>query len=150
MQGVVDHINNGTDLNRHYSEIRRLTHGQDSKAELIASLTQTHDYGRLLALLKARKQLEGRLLDLCAKEGLSPAEQFALLAYLGDKIKETSSQVAANSTSGKDVASMLAKIDYALTSADSAASKKLEGTTPQNREVVRRISFKLGRMLRKR
>jgi ribosomal protein L12E/L44/L45/RPP1/RPP2 len=93
--------------------------------------------------MKARKKIETVLLAVADKGNLTPAESMAFLAYLSAEMKVAEKRIFSNSISGKDIEGLLAKINYAATTEAEAFQEKLRDTSPQNREIVRRLAHKL-------
>jgi ribosomal protein L12E/L44/L45/RPP1/RPP2 len=143
MEAVVDNITNSKDIRDQYSKISQLTRNQDARAEIFNALSITHEYSRYTKFMKARKKIETVLLAVADKGNLTPAESMAFLAYLSAEMKVAEKRIFSNSISGKDIEGLLAKINYAATTEAEAFQEKLRDTSPQNREIVRRLAHKL-------
>lgn len=143
IQELVSNIECGKDVSAQFPKIQRLIHNQDSRAEVFGSLALTADYSRFAAFLSARRRVETVLLAMAEKAKLTPGDSLALLAYLGENIKDIEKKVQANTSSGKDIAALLGKIDYTLNTQQQALAAKMAKTTPQNREIMRRVAHKL-------
>lgn len=143
---VVDAIVNGTPLIEHRDLIERLIHSQENRAEMIDSLLLTHDYTRLLAFVSMQHKIEADLLESAQNNALSAAEKMALLRYCNEESKYLGTKVKAGSTSIKDIMGLLAKMDFATQVNEDALRKRLLTTTPQGREIIRRIGHRLSKL----
>jgi len=143
MQELVLNIEQGKNVQESFAKISRLTHNQDSRAEIFNSLSLTHDYGRYASFLQARRRVELVLLAIAAQGKLTPGDALALLSYLNESIGTIEHKLVANSASSKDISSLLGKIDYLVSAQQQEMQKKMANTTPQNREILRRVAHKL-------
>lgn len=143
LENVVKGIKHGTDISSHEEQIEKLVLNQEQRAELIDNILLTHDYDRLVKYIKARKVLEDFML-LCAERGdLSVTEALAFMKIVHDESETLQGRVKAGATSIKDVVSMLHKVDYAIQANEKGLQKKFDKTTPQGREIIRRLAHKL-------
>ena len=149
MEQIVANIQQGKDIKDSFAQIARLTHNQDSRAEIFSSLSLTHDYSRYTAFLNARRRVELVLLAIAGQGKLTPGDALALLAYLNEGIHTIEGKIKSSSLGGKDIAGLLGKIDYLMSTQEVALQKKMADTTPQNREIMRRVSHKLQKMASK-
>lgn len=143
LSNIVHNIEEGKDIRDQFDKISRLIHNQDSRAEVIGSLSQTHDYHRYVNFLKARQRIEHILLTIANRGNLTPGDALALLEYITENVKTIEAKTARNSVSGKDIAALIGKIDYLVDTQQQAMQKQLANTTPQNREIMRRVATKL-------
>lgn len=143
MEDIVDNLEHRKDIREKYERIDQLTRQQDARAEIFNQLYQSHDYRRFVNFLKARATVEKVILAVATKGDLDPAASLALLEYLGKEIGGMEKRISANSISGKDIAALLAKIDQVVDSSAEKMDAELKTSTPQNRELMRRVGYKL-------
>ena len=146
LEGVVNDIITGGDLSRRKDEIERLTTGQEERADLIDNLTLTHDYTRLLRFLKAQAKLETFVLTAMDRDELTPVESLAFLKYISEEKKHLEGRVKAGSTSIKDFVQLINKINYTVQISQRDLEKKLKGTSPQGREIIRRAAYRIRKL----
>ena len=140
---VVKAIRDGTDLSAHYATIQRLINNQESRAEMIDQLLMTHDYTRLVDLTNARDRLEASLIQACFDDSLKPIERAVLLKEVSATLKGVETRVRAGATSVKDILSLLEKVDYSTSIGAVDLQKKFEKTSPQSRDVMRKVLSKM-------
>ncbi len=143
LENLTSAINKGEDLGERAKEIERLVMGQAERAEVVDSLLSTHDYTRLVAFMKAQAKVEGELLETLQNGGLTPADQIALLEYIRSETKHLEHKVRGQTTTIRDVAQLLSKLDSAAAGRSELVIKQLANTTPQGREIIRRLATKL-------
>lgn len=145
---VVEGVIEGKDLSPHFSEIARLIHAQDRRAEIISQLVLTHDYARIARALRAREQLEESLFAAALNDDLLPAEKVLLLEKLESIVTTSRKAIGAETVSINDIQTMLEKLDYTAEMANAGMGNKLKGTTPQGREIVRKLLVQVSRKVR--
>lgn len=143
MRELVENIEHGRDMAASLPRIAKLIHNQDSRAEVFNSLSLTHDYGRYANFLQARRRIEVVLLAMANSAKLHPGDALALLTYLEEQIKAIEKKISSNSTSGKDLAGLLSKIDYVMSTQQQELARRMAKTTPVNREIIRRVAHKM-------
>lgn len=143
---IVTGIKNGTDISSSQGEISKLILNQESRAELIDNILLTHDYDRLVKYVRARKVLEDFML-LCIQRGdLSATEALAFMKIVMDETKMLQTRVKAGATSIKDVEQLVNKVDFALHAKEAEINKKYDKTSPQGREIIRKLAHALNRV----
>ena len=148
LQQVVDGFTHGTSL-AHLSEtINKLISNQEQRAELISSLVMSHEYNRLVKYLAVRSHLEDQLIEAALRDDLSTSEKLMLLKLVGDETQSVANKVQAGSTTVKDIMGLMNKVDYKLQLGERTLGSKFRKTTPQGREIVRRVAFQLQRTIR--
>lgn len=150
LQRVVDGINGGKNLSSDISEIAQLISHQEDRAELIDNLMLTHDYSRLIRYVKARDHLENFLLDCAMRGDLSPAEALAFQKLVMDESSKIMDRVKSGATSVKDIIGLMNKVDYTVTLSEKQLQRQFAKTTPQGREVVRRLTHRLAKLQRQK
>lgn len=143
LETLTNALNRGEDLGERAKEIERLVMGQAERAEVVDSLLSTHDYTRLVAFMKAQAKVEGELLAALMNGGLTPADQIAMLEYIRTETKHLENKVRGQTTTIRDVAQLLSKLDQAAAGRGDLVAKQLAGTTSQGREIIRRLATKL-------
>lgn len=119
---------------------------QEARAELIANLVQTDDYRRLVAMMRARSNLEKSLLKSADRDDLNSSERLALLQLVSGEISGIAKGVRANAMNVADVLGLLEKADAAFDANEDLLTKKFAATTTQGREVIRRLSHRFSKM----
>lgn len=145
LDSVVSGVLNGTDLSPQYPEIARLIHAQEQRAEVVNQLLLTHDYARVTRATKARDRLEEDLCTMALNGDLLPAEKVLLMEKLDTIVTTTRKGIAAESTSITDIVAMLDKMDYATEIAGAGLQRKFEKTSPQGREVARKLLLNISK-----
>jgi hypothetical protein len=144
IEKVVSGIIDGGDVSASFPEIARLIANQEQRAELLTNLIQTQDYKRLGKFLRAQNKLENEVLACAMRDDLSPAESFQLLELIGPETEKLKNKVKSGTPQVKDIEGILNKLDYALQMSDDEIRKKFsKNTTPQGREITRRLIHKL-------
>lgn len=147
LASIVNSVVTGTPFEQG-NTVARLVHEQEQRAELISSLLLTHDQERLVRFLRMRKKLEGDL-EVALNTGiLSNADKVAFLNYLNSESRQMENNVRAGSAGLKDVIGMLVKLDYSMSQGDGVLRQRLAATSPQAREVVRKLAYRIGRATR--
>lgn len=148
LQQVVEGFSNGTSLAHLSEQINQLISNQEQRAELISSLVMSHEYQRLVKYLAVRAHLEDQLIESALRDDLSVSERIMLLKLVGDETQSTANKVQAGSTTVKDILGLMNKVDYKLQLGERSLGSKFKKTTPQGREIVRRVAFQLQRTIR--
>jgi len=125
--------------------VARLIHEQERRAEIITSLLMTHDQERLVRFLRMRKKLESQLEEALASNQLSNADKAAFLDYINAEARHMENNVKAGAVGLKDVIGLLTKLDYSLSQGNAALQQRLAATSPQAREVVRKLAYRVAR-----
>lgn len=126
-------------------EVERLLNAREEKTELVNSLLVIHDMDRLPDYLKLRRYIEKYLLRSAFKSELTPAEALAFLKISQDEIKGIVSQVRTNGDPSKDVGELLNKADFVTKASEKELVEKFKMTSPQGREILRKIGHKLAK-----
>jgi hypothetical protein len=145
---VVDSIKSGKSITDSHVQIASLINNQEERAKLLDTLLLTHDYDRLVNFLYARKQLEQLLLSAAMRGDLTPTEQLAFMTIVLKETETISQRIRAGANSEKDIMSLLNKVDYTMQVSESDSLKKFKDTTPQGREIIRRLAHRLSKLQR--
>ena len=149
LKEVVEGIHTGADLSSQYHVLNRLLHNQQQRAEVVDSLLLTSEYKRVVEVTTARNHLEAQLVKSAYREDLTPAEQLVLLSQLTQISNSASSKIKAGALPLNDLTVLLQKIDYAANAEGEAALKKTYvQTSPQAREVIRKLALRLIRVVK--
>ena len=147
LASVIDSVVNGTTFQRGET-VARLVHEQEQRAELISSLLLTHDQQRLVQFMRMRKKLEADLETALSSDALTNADKVAFLNYINAESRHMENNIKAGSAGLKDVIGMLTKLDYVMSQGDATLRNRLAATSPQAREVVRKLAYRIGRSAR--
>jgi len=151
LQKTVESATTGVPLNEvEKTQIKQMVQGQEVKSEIISNLVLAKDYERLYKFMEARDVLEDAVIEASRRADLSGAEKIALLKYFSDESKFLAAKVNASSSSlARDMQALFDKIDTQAQANERALQEQLAGTSPQGREVVRRVLYTLNGALRK-
>lgn len=142
MGAVVANVMLGTPVQDKLPDINRLVHGVDSRANLISTLAAVHGFQRYHKLLQIQQQIEDGLLEV-AKKPMSASELLELASFVQTSVNGAKRQIDDQTTGIQDLDSLLTKIDYALDAKQREAHQQLANTTPQNREIMRRLAHRM-------
>lgn len=142
MEGIVK----GKDIRKEMPVIERLIEKQDVRAEVLNKLSVTQDMLRLSKFTAAQQKLESVVLAVIDAGKLSPAEALAFLAYVSKEREGIRKTVQGSSVSGRDVQGLMDQMSLLVNNESAEFQRKLSATSPQNREIIRRLSHKLGKM----
>lgn len=148
LEKVTDGINNGQSLQQSYGDIARLVSNQADRAELFDNLLMTHDFTRLVKFLKARSRVESVLLTIAERGDLTAAESLAFLEMMNNQISKIQTRIRAGTASNNDIMGLLAKVDFAMQGAEEDLEARFAKSTPQGREIMRRLATRLGKLSR--
>ena len=148
LRQVVEAINTGKSLAPSYEQLSRLIHAQEKRAEVIDHLLLTNDYERVINFAEARARIEQDLLTAVYSQHLNPTERMALYTIISQLEKEARGRIKAGSTNVNDIIALLEKIDYSTQAGSEALVRKFADTTPQGREIIRKVTSKLSKTLR--
>ena len=143
LRAIVQGINNGSDLSAHRQTLNRLLYSQEQRSQVIDQLMMVSDYKRLVELTEARNHLESMLVKSSYRGDLNPAEQLVLLSQLTSITKQVEGKVRSGAQSVSDLETLLRRIDYAANTDSEGLKKKFQQTSPQGREVIRKLTMRL-------
>lgn len=142
---VVDSFINGGTLENLEPEIQQLVDRQEDRARLISALMQTNDYRRLVKLAKVRDKLEDRMLEVAGSDDLSAEETLAFTVHVGTETEKLQSSIQVQGSDLKDLVNMLQTMDSTLQNKHKLLEVRLKNTSPQAREIIRRVAYGLGK-----
>lgn len=143
---VIGALKTGREISGLRERIAQLVTNQESRAELISNMAMTHDFDRLAKHMRARASLEDILLTAATDRTLTPTQALAFLKLTQEQCDTILSRVRAGATNIQDLITLLNKADYALQLQDSKLSSKFSNTTPQGREIIRRLAHRLNKV----
>ena len=149
MESVIGMIKDGKSIEPQQERIRQLIDNQNERAQLIDSLQLTHEYERLVKFLRARKCVEDVLLQVAENGQLSPAEALAFHSILGKEVKDMQKRVGIGAMGIQDILGLLNKVDWVVQSNEKKLQKDFTNTNPQGREIIRKVSTNLQKILSK-
>jgi hypothetical protein len=145
---IVHGIQTGEDFSSTYPTISRLVNNQEHRANLINQLMLVDDYRRAAAFMALRNELEGELINAAKANTLRPSEKLVLLQMTDERLKDAQTRIAGNAIDVQDVLSLLQKANYAVEVKGEALKKKFIQTSPQGREIIRKLVTTMGRQLK--
>lgn len=144
---VVEALRTGKPLEGVRSQVERLVSNQQVKTDLINNLVLAHDFDRLVLYMKARSKLERFLFGLLEADKISASDALAYYRIVYEEAKVLTARVQEGSSPVKDASSELDKVDLAVRQAQDALKAKLKDTSPQGREIIRRLRHKAEKIL---
>lgn len=147
MRDLVEGMKSGSDLASLRVPIVQLTGNQEERAKLIRSLMLTHDYSRLVNYLVIRDKLEQLLMEYAAAGQFTPAEGLAFFKAVCGEIAGIQQAVSEGAASGGDATTLLNRVSFAAKAQEGILSKKVN-SSPQNRELVRRVIYRLTKLIK--
>lgn len=145
LQQVIDGFQTGKSIAGLGDKLAQLTSNQEQRSELINALVLSHDYSRLAKYMAVRSKLEDDLLAAASRDDLTASERVIMLKLVSDEAELISQRVQSSSTGIKDMVSLMNKVDYALQVGEHNLRSQYAKTTPQGREIVRRLAVRLSR-----
>jgi len=143
IEQVVGAIKDGRDLSAMKPDVLRLISNQEDRAQLISNLLMTHDYTRVAKYAKAREKLENTILEAIDRGRLTPTQTLAFLKLISEETEVISGRIRGGATSVKDLMALINRADYQMQMSEGDIHKKFTGTSPQGREIIRRLIGKL-------
>jgi len=143
---VIDSLKTGREISGLRERIAQLVTNQESRAELVSNMAMTHDFDRLSRYMRARASLEDILLTAAIDRSLSPTQALAFLKITQEQSEIILNRVRAGANNIQDLLSLLNKADYALQLQDEELAKKFSNTSPQGREIIRRLAHRLNKV----
>ena len=148
MRELITGINSGTSLELLYPKLQRLISNQERRAEIVDQLALTSDFDRLATLAQARAHLEHELISSAYRDELTTGERMALLDAIVPLEREVRNRVRSGATAINDLLANIQRMESALAIDEEALRNKFSKTTPQGREVVRKLAMRLGKATR--
>lgn len=145
MLKLVDGIKGGEKLTELTKEVTQYVANQEARSELLSNLALTHDFERSVKYAIVRDKLESYLLSLAANDRLTPSQSIMFLKIVQEEADNIAARVRAGANPVNDVVALLNRADFATQMEDEELQKKFAGTTPQGREIVRRLAYKLAK-----
>lgn len=143
---VVAFIQSGRSLKELDSELIPLLSEQQSKSNILQATMYNHQMERVALHWSTRWDLERSLWEDLRAQKLTPREKIALLELSTREAKEAAAYINDANADFKPMSEVEPTIEKAgKHSASKAAAEKkkeFEGTTPQGREIIRRMTFK--------
>jgi len=149
LRRLVDGIHQGKSLESLYPDLSRLIANQERRAEIVDQLLLTHEFDRATTLAQARAQLEHELVIACYRNELTSHERMALLEILVPLEREARNRIKSGALPINDLLGQIQKMDSTLAVDEEALRSKFSKTTPQGREVVRKLALRLGKATRR-
>lgn len=147
MREIVAGIEEGKDIRETYSAIGRLIHNNEQRANVINQLLMTNDFRRATELTEARDQLEFELIQAAKRNDLTAEERLVLMKMLDEQLKMVSGRLAAGAQPVQDLIGLMQKINFAAQHDDRALQQRFAQTSPQGREIIRKLVTTMGRAL---
>ena len=143
LKRVLRGITAGEDLKDSEPMIARLVANQEARAKVINSLIMTHDYERLVRFIDVRKNMDRVIIDAAANKELKWQTAVNLYKLVTLEVEEISGRMRAQMMGNTEMLNLIQKVGWATDMDDMALADKLKGTSPQGREIIRRVAYKL-------
>lgn len=147
LQTVTAGIQTGADISSAYPTISRLIHNNEQRANVVNQLLLTHEFSRAATLSEARDHLENELVRAAYRGDMTPAERLCLMTMLDKRLKESRGMIANGAQPIQDIQALLERVNY-VTSDESGLKERFKQTSPQGREIIRRMVTKIQSNLR--
>ncbi len=143
-QGVSEKLLSGSSLGPFKADFVKLFSTLDEKNALFEAMHLLYEKHRLFPLLKARAHVTSYLIKCAQRQDLTPAEALAFYKIFGDESASIRASLKEFSAAPlKDVEALLEKIDSNDAGNLRDLVKQFAGTTPQGREIIRRVFYEL-------
>lgn len=137
LNNLVHAFSSGEALDKIKPDIDRLTMAQDDRMTLVNSLTTQHSLIRMARLMMARDRLERFMLASVERSDLTPSEALLFLKMIQTDMSEIQDQI--KPTPIKDSKGLVDKVDYAQKKAIATTLSRYDNTSPQGREIIRKV-----------
>ena len=137
LNDLVHAFSSGEALDRIKPDVDRLTMAQEDRMTLVNSLTTQHSLIRMVRLMMARDRLERFMLSSVERSDLTPSEALLFLKMIQTDMSEIQGQI--KPTPIKDSKSLVDKVDYAQKKSIAGTLSRYDNTSPQGREIIRKI-----------
>ena len=117
-----------------------MLHGLDQKLSIHKAILALYQSDRMISLVKAQAKVTGYLITCAQRKDLTPAESLAFFKIFGDEItsiRKTLDEVDRDQL--KDIEGLLKKTDFNALKDQRKLEKRFAGTTPQGRDVIRKL-----------
>lgn len=137
LNDLVHAFSSGEGLDKIKPDVDRLTMAQEDRMTLVNSLTTQHSLIRMVRLMMARDRLERFMLSSLERSDLTPNEALLFMKMIQTDMAEL--QVHLKPTPIKDSKGLVDKVDYAQKKAVGDSLSRYDKTSPQGREIIRKI-----------
>jgi hypothetical protein len=148
LEKLITSFRDGTSSKQIQAEIEKLLNAQDERSNLVNNLLVVHDVDRLPQFLRLRAYIENYLVHAATQGGLTPAEALAFLKISQTEIETISSRVRSGANPVKDIEELIQRADFVNKASDRELMEKFKTTSPQGREILRKISHKIAKAAR--
>ena len=134
---VINAFSSGQGLEAVKSDVDRLTMAQDDRMTLVTSLVTQHSLIRMARMMKARDRLERFMMAASERNDLTPSEALVFLKMIQTDMTELQQHI--KPVSIKDAKGLMDKVDYSQKKGLSDTLAKYSNTSPQGREIIRKV-----------
>lgn len=143
LKSLVNRMKSGESVDDLEEDISKYVTNHQQRSELIDNLVQSHHYDRLVAHLEIRDRLEKFLFQCIGENALKPNEALAFLTLITKESQLIESRVRGGTSAISDLERMLTDVDSKVRLDEKSLQKKFAKTSPQTREVMRRVAHQL-------
>jgi hypothetical protein len=145
---LAEGIEDGRPLEPLFPRLSRLISNQERRAEIFDQLFLTHEFSRAVDLAAARAHIEHKLIVAAFRGDLTVEEEIAVFDRIIELERESRNRIKGGAIAVSDLMAMLQKADATLAVDEGVLATKFAQTTPQGREIVRKLAMRLGKAAR--
>ncbi len=147
-QELIALFNSGGDLSEIKDRINMHAANSQEKAELLTGLLASDDRQSAAELRVDTRILYNTLREATRRGDLSTAEALTAHSYLKTQAEDTVARVeAARQDQSKNVLEIVDKTNYNQIAIQKGLQQKFKSTTPQGREILRKLAFRATRIV---
>jgi len=130
------------------AEVARVTQGQEIENQVTKAVFDSHVNRKVLTWMIADEEIDAFLLRCFKRGDLTPTEAIVLKKLSMSQLAATAEDLRKNLKEGMAFnPSDILKMDYSLQIQEHTMAKQFAGTTPQGREIIRKITMKARRKI---
>lgn len=140
----------GASLVPYRDDIARQISGGEEADKMSWHLYRRYRAGKLLLYLQADEKMDQFLMRMFHRGDFSPTEALVLKRLMQSEVKDLSEELIKELREGAvelNPEEALTKLDYTMRTSETAGAIMMSKTTPQGREIVRKLVFRAQRKL---
>ncbi len=147
-QEIIQRYSKGLDMTDLRERVNMLAANSQEKAELLTSVLAEDDNQTLVELRTDERYVYNILRQAYYGGQLSATDSITVHAYLQNLLAKVQRRVEDKSTGlSKNVLEIVDKTNYSQVAVQKDLQKKFENTTPQGREILRKLAFRATRIV---
>jgi hypothetical protein len=148
LQDIVGTFQTGGDISEYKEQVQKLIHNQAERADLVDNVLMTIDYERLGNAMASKIKLEMIIHAAIASGQISTIEAIALFPIVSKEAESLLKRVKLGTSEVKDVSKLVEKVNSIAEDGNAEILKQFANTSPQNREIMRRMAHKFGKIVK--